>query len=146
MIDDIGFDASLTSCMELKNATSSNKDTAGRSGGSTFDTDEVAEIHLWNWPLGARENQEPMWKKVFTSEEIVSVQEVSLRKAAESEIIKLQNEIADNECVICQKIFDETTNYKLQCGHKQWHKKCIADWLKKGNSCPLGCQTEVSIE
>ena len=44
------------------------------------------------------------------------------------------------DCVICQEAFGEAeTGYTLPCGHRGFHRECLADWVSiSGNSrCPI---------
>ena len=44
---------------------------------------------------------------------------------------------SDKECTICLEEFIENEKiYGLKCNH-YYHKKCIDDWLKKRQTCPL---------
>ena len=44
---------------------------------------------------------------------------------------------SDKECTICLEDFNENEKiYGLKCNH-YYHKKCIDDWLKKHQTCPL---------
>ena len=47
----------------------------------------------------------------------------------------------DNECIICLKKFDNNKVY-LNCNH-YFHKKCIEEWKKKSNTCPI-CRSRIS--
>ena len=40
------------------------------------------------------------------------------------------------ECTICLDKIYFYNNYNLTCGHI-FHKKCIKNWLKKNNECPI---------
>ena len=65
---------------------------------------------------------------------------------AESCIICLEN-FKQNEEVKSQedkKLFEKEETSILECGHK-FHRKCIADWLKKEQSCPL-CRMKFDIK
>ena len=43
----------------------------------------------------------------------------------------------DDNCSVCLGDFRVNEElFKLQCGHL-YHKKCLKDWLKKSNCCPL---------
>lgn len=44
-------------------------------------------------------------------------------------------------CVICQEAFSEQSQkQKISCGHQDFHQKCINDWFKKSETCPLCVQ------
>ena len=70
-------------------------------------------------------------------------------------------EIFTESCIICledfksveeiqmlesvnQKVFEKEETSTLDCGHK-FHRKCISDWLKKEESCPI-CRTKFNIK
>ena len=43
-----------------------------------------------------------------------------------------------------KELFEKEETSILECGHK-FHRKCIADWLKKDQSCPL-CRMKFDIK
>ena len=49
--------------------------------------------------------------------------------------IEIEEELEDNTCIIC---FDDVSSEKrtLTCNHS-YHKKCINEWIKTKNSCPI---------
>ena len=70
-------------------------------------------------------------------------------------------EIFTESCIICledfksneelqmlesvnKQAFEKVETSVLDCGHK-FHRKCIADWLKKEENCPI-CRTEFNIK
>ena len=72
---------------------------------------------------------------------------------------KNPKEIFAESCIICledfkqneevksqedKKLFEKEETSILECGHK-FHRKCIADWLKKEQSCPL-CRMKFDIK
>ena len=44
---------------------------------------------------------------------------------------------AQGHCVICQEGLHERDQTVLTCGHKEWHRNCIAAWLNSKAICPL---------
>lgn len=54
--------------------------------------------------------------------------------------LNLINDADDINCVICMEKYSKENNDKivsLPCGHI-YHKKCITEWLKHQDKCPLG--------
>ena len=50
---------------------------------------------------------------------------------------ELLNNDEDNDCTICLEEFNNDEEIiKLKCNHL-FHLKCIDDWIKKNQSCPL---------
>ena len=50
---------------------------------------------------------------------------------------ELLNNDEDNDCTICLEEFNNDEEIiKLKCNHL-FHSKCIDDWIKKNQSCPL---------
>jgi hypothetical protein len=50
---------------------------------------------------------------------------------------ELLNNDEDNDCTICLEEFNNDEEIiKLKCNHF-FHSKCIDDWIKKNQSCPL---------
>ena len=52
---------------------------------------------------------------------------------------RLRSQDLSHECVVCQLDLDEyDQSYQLpRCGHDQFHKECIDNWLKVQNVCPI---------
>jgi len=70
---------------------------------------------------------------------LVKKPEISLR---ESQNWGKQSCLPENECPICLCEIKKSDNVRfLQCFHK-YHDKCISDWSKKQNVCPI-CQTRI---
>lgn len=42
------------------------------------------------------------------------------------------------------KRVDNFSRLKLECGHSNYHRKCIIDWLKITPECPL-CKKVINI-
>ena len=51
------------------------------------------------------------------------------------------NDENDDDCPICLGNEGGPTDYVTKCHHK-FHKKCIEDWLKINNTCPM-CRAEI---
>ncbi|EGT43569.1 hypothetical protein CAEBREN_03941 [Caenorhabditis brenneri] len=74
------------------------------------------------------------------SEEFKNVHKLIIKKEAPllcRQLLKLTDEIADMECVIC--ITDmESHDGTTKCGHckRRYHDHCIRSWLKKKSICP----------
>jgi hypothetical protein len=50
-----------------------------------------------------------------------------------------KSNVRDDTCVICHE--DINFGVKTRCGH-HFHDKCIIEWLKQNNKCPL-CRGEI---
>ena len=67
-----------------------------------------------------------------------------LRKNKNQNIKKVFNE----SCIICLENFNHNNKEEiistLECGH-QFHEKCIVEWLKKNDKCPL-CRIKMKLD
>ena len=77
-----------------------------------------------------KQKQNP--KEIFTESCIICLEDFK----SDEEIKALEN--------VNKKAFEEMETSVLECGHK-FHRKCILDWLKKEDNCPI-CRTKFDIK
>ncbi len=48
-----------------------------------------------------------------------------------------QDELATNECIICNDMIPISDKFTLSCGHNQFCETCISGWLRQHKTCPV---------
>ena len=76
--------------------------------------------------------QKPNPKEIFTESCIICLEDFK----SDEEIKALENKD--------KNAFEKIETSILECGHK-FHRKCISDWLKKEENCPI-CRTKFNIK
>ena len=74
-------------------------------------------------------------KKELLAEKMAKA-EAAIKKAEKAKALLEQRDAVD-DCIICQGELKASHNkvhamqrFKLECGHDQFHRKCLFNWLK----------------
>jgi len=79
-------------------------------------------------------NNNRIYDSDIESRLIPNVSQIDKKMISYEELLKDNN---DNNCTICLEEFNNDEEIiKLKCNHL-FHSKCIDDWIKKNQSCPL---------